>query len=471
MNPDERAAEVKRLTILVAAVFMWAAAIFYQLFSIQVSQHLEYVAAARKQQERTRPIPAPRGYIYDRTGRPLAISVPVDSVSVDPRHVPDLSVAAELLAPILSLDRQKLEQELKDAAADHRGFVSLKRKVSAEESRRLRDLKCDWIQFHTESVREYPDGCVGAHLLGGVFGNDEHGLAGVEKSQDNILKGEPGKASEVVDNKKRVLDSHILKPAMPGESITLTIDARIQFVAEREIKAAVEKHHARSGTVIAMNPNTGEIYALANYPTYNPGEGPKAGEDPMARMNLGVQVPFEPGSIFKIMTVSAALETTTLTPDSPINCMGGVLHLPGRVIHDSHGGLGIISVREVIEHSSNIGAIQIGTRVGREKDVRIRAALWFRGPDGRAATGRIVRQVFVNWNIGGRRRSLPSPWARKSAPLRFSWLARARSSPTGAFGAAQAGVEARHTWKIPQLPASASSSPRPPLRCAPSWRA
>ncbi len=131
-----------------------------------------------------------------------------------------------------------------------------------------------------------------------------------------------------------------------------------------------------------MNPNTGEIYALANYPTYNPSEPPKPGEDPLARMDLGVQVPFEPGSIFKIMTVSAALETTNLTPDSPINCMGGVLHLPGRVIHDSHGGLGIISVREVIEHSSNIGAIQIGTRVGREKMYEYVRRFGFGAPTG-----------------------------------------------------------------------------------------
>ena len=131
-----------------------------------------------------------------------------------------------------------------------------------------------------------------------------------------------------------------------------------------------------------MNPNNGQIYALANYPTYNPGEPPKPGDDPMARLDLGVQVPFEPGSIFKVMTVSAALDTNTLTPDSPINCMGGVLHLPGRVIHDSHGGLGILSVREVIEHSSNIGAIQIGTRVGREKMYEYVRRFGFGSPTG-----------------------------------------------------------------------------------------
>ena len=323
---------------------------------------------------------------------------------------------------------QKLEKELKDAAVRRiiAGLSLLKRKISPEESHRLRDLKCDWIQFHTESVREYPDGCVGAHLLGGVFGNDEEGLAGVEKSLDKLLKGQAGKASEIVDNKKRVLDSQIVKPAQPGESITLTVDARIQFVAEREIKAAVEKHHARSGTVIAMNPNTGEIYALANYPTYNPGEAPKAGDNPLARMNLGVQVPFEPGSIFKIMTVSAALETTNLTPDSPINCMGGVLHLPGRVIHDSHGGLGVLSVREVIEHSSNIGAIQIGTRVGREKMFEYVRRFGFGEPTGIELPKESELPVSVSSKNGGLLRSHPSPWGRRSAPLPSNWRGRAR---------------------------------------------
>ena len=151
MKPDERAAAVTRLTFLVAAVLVWAAAIFYRLFSMQVLQHLKYVALARKQQEKENTVPASRGYIYDRRGRPLAISVPVDSVCVDPRHVPDKSVAAELMAPILNLDREKLEKYLRGAAEDHRGFVSVKRKISSEESRRLHDLKCDWIQFRTES--------------------------------------------------------------------------------------------------------------------------------------------------------------------------------------------------------------------------------------------------------------------------------------------------------------------------------
>lgn len=381
MKPDEGDPAITRLTFLVAAVLIWAAAIFSKLFSMQILHHQKYLVLAHRQQEHVLTVQAPRGNIFDRTGHPLAMSVPVDSVFVNPLLLKDISVAAELMAPILKLDARKLEQDMREAARDHRGFMWVKRKISTEESKRLHDLKCDWIEFQPESVREYPDDGVAAHLIGGVY-KDEEGSAGVEKSFDALLKGQAGTEDVVIDVRKRVLDSQPEKPVQPGESLTLSIDARIQVVAEREIKAAVKKHKCRSGTVIAMNPNTGEIYALANYPTYNPADQPRPGDDPLSRMNLGVQVPFEPGSIFKVMTLSAALETTSLTPDSPINCMGGVLVLPGRVIHEAHGGYGVLTMREVLEKSSNIGAIQIGTRVGREKMYEYVRRFGFGAPTG-----------------------------------------------------------------------------------------
>jgi cell division protein FtsI (penicillin-binding protein 3) len=367
VNLDERAAAVKRLTLLVAAVLLWAAAIFYNLISLQVGQHQHFVKLARKQQEHPVTVQAPRGDIYDRTHHLLAASTPVDSVFVNPLRLGDISMAAGILAPILDLDPILLQRDLQKADDDGYGFIWVKRRISAEESKRLHELKLEWIEFQSESVRQYPDGWVAAHLIGGVY-KDEEGFAGVEKSFDKLLRGQPGKDSIVTDVRKRVLDSQTDKPAQPGQPLTLTIDARIQVIAEQEIKAAVEKHSARSGTVIVMDPSNGQIYALANYPSYDPARPPDPGsKDKDKLMNLGVQVPFEPGSIFKVMTLSAALETTDLTPESPINCMGGVLKLPGRVIHEAHGGYGILKFWEVLERSSNIGAIQIGTRVGREK--------------------------------------------------------------------------------------------------------
>jgi cell division protein FtsI (penicillin-binding protein 3) len=141
----------------------------------------------------------------------------------------------------------------------------------------------------------------------------------------------------------------------------------MQYVAERELKAGVEAKHARSGTAIVMDPYSGEILTLANYPTYDPNKSPKPGDDPMARFDLGVSVPFEPGSIFKVVTMSAALETTDLRPGTLIATGGGTLVLPGRIIHESHHGFGTITMQQVLEKSSNIGAIMIGARVGREK--------------------------------------------------------------------------------------------------------
>jgi cell division protein FtsI (penicillin-binding protein 3) len=168
------------------------------------------------------------------------------------------------------------------------------------------------------------------------------------------------------DVKNRGIETLVETPAQQGSSLQLTIDERIQFIAEREIREAVRKYHCRSGSVMVMNPYNGEIYALANFPTYDPNIGPKKGDDPMARFNFGVSIPFEPGSIYKVITLSAALETTNLRPETMIATGNGVLSLPGRIVHDTRAH-GTISLQEVLEQSSNIGAILIGQRVGRER--------------------------------------------------------------------------------------------------------
>jgi cell division protein FtsI (penicillin-binding protein 3) len=361
-----RAKAVRRLTWLVAILIIWGAAILAKLISIQIFHHAKYVADARRQQERVIDLPAVRGNIYDRNGHPLAMTVTADSVSVNPLQVPDLSVAAELLAINLKdVDQQELYERMKWEADHHRGFLVVKRHITPSESERLRSLPVNWIDFATDTSREYPNGEIAAHVLGGVY-QQQKGVAGIEKAMDSVLKGSPGTVRMLTDVKRRGIDERVEVPAQPGASLELTIDERIQFVAEREIKEAVLKYHSRNGTVVVMNPYNGEILALANYPTYDPNVGPKEGDNPMARFDCGVQVPFEPGSVFKVITLSAALETTTLRPESMIPTGNGVLSLPGRVVHDTHAH-GTITMQQVLEQSSNIGAILIGTRVGREK--------------------------------------------------------------------------------------------------------
>jgi cell division protein FtsI (penicillin-binding protein 3) len=195
---------------------------------------------------------------------------------------------------------------------------------------------------------------------------EEKGNAGIEKALDAELRGIPGQTRLLTDVKRRGLDSQLSTEARPGTPLTLTIDERLQFVAERAIADAVEAHHAVSGSVVVVNPYNGDVLVMASYPTYDPNVPPQPGEGTGTRMNHAVSVPFEPGSVFKVMTLSAALETTTLNPDSPIDCHGGVLKLPGRVIHDSHGGTGVVPMRTAFAKSSNIGAIMVGFRVGQD---------------------------------------------------------------------------------------------------------
>ena len=361
----QRSSAVNRLTFLAGVLLMWALAIFGKLISLQVMQHAKYAAIARSQQEHRVDIPAPRGTILDRNGQPLAISVPVDSVSVNPQQIASLRMATSLLGNTLNLDQPELFARLTWARENHKGFMWVKRRIDPFASDRLKSMHLDWVTFHQESQRHYPKGEVASHVLGAVY-KDEEGAGGIERALDKDLRGHAGSERMVLDVKRRGLDSHVESPAQAGEVLTLTIDERMQFIAERELKAGVEKKHARSGTAIVMNPYTGEILALANYPNFDPNTPPKAGDDPISRLNLGASVPFEPGSVFKVVTLTAALEKTTMRPETLVATGGGTLVLPGRVVHESHGGYGTITMSEVLEKSSNIGAILIGARVGRE---------------------------------------------------------------------------------------------------------
>ncbi len=358
----------RRLQWLAGIVVFWGAAILWNLVKLEVFHHQEYVRIARRSQEIEIPLPAPRGPILDRSGQPLAMSVPVEKVTVNPLKLPDLPVAADLLALVLHLNRVELYGRMLEAQQNGRGYLVVKPKITFEEGQNLRALKLEWVDIDRKSERHYPGGTLAAHVLGSVDFN-EKGNAGVEKSLEADLLGAAGSVRLLTDVKRRGIDSQVGSDARPGLPVTLTIDERLQFIAERELAAAVEAHHAQTGSVVVMNPQNGDILALASYPAYDPNIPPIEGDNPISRQNHAVSVPFEPGSVFKVVTLSAALETTNLTPDSLINCHGGVLTLNGRTFHDSHygaRGLGILPMAMVLAHSSNIGAIEVGLRVGQE---------------------------------------------------------------------------------------------------------
>ncbi|MDP8980282.1 MAG: transpeptidase family protein [Acidobacteriota bacterium] len=354
----------KRVIWVARIALIWAILILGRLFQLQILRHDDFLRQALQQQEKLVEIQAPRGTILDRAGQKLALSLPVDSVCINPLRVKDLGVASDILGRILNVDRPALLDKMKAAAAARRGFLWVKRRITPEESARLRDLqpKPDWIELRPESRRFYPNKTLAAHLIGGVD-FEEKGNAGIEQSLNEQLEGHPGAIRVTSDVKQRGFESQVATEPQAGRPLRLTIDSRIQFIAERELKNAVETHHCKTGSLVAINPRTGEILALANYPTYDPNEPPTPGEEVEARMNLAVTAPFEPGSVFKVITLSAALETTRLRPESVIPCGNGSLSLFGRVVHD-HNSYSALPMEDVLARSSNIGAINVGLKVG-----------------------------------------------------------------------------------------------------------
>jgi cell division protein FtsI (penicillin-binding protein 3) len=358
----------RRLQWLLWLLLFWAGAIFVRLVLLQVVHHDDLLKLAQQQQQKMLEIPALRGSIFDRTGQPLAKTMPAESVCVNPQKIPDPGVAADILSRVLGLDRPKLYEKIHAASRRGSGFLWVKRKVSIEEAERLRSLKLDWAEFRPEMRRFYPRGKLAAHVLGstGIVNPEdtvERGNAGIEMSFDEELSGRPGLARVFTDVRQNPYDSVVSRKPEPGADITLTIDPNVQYEAEKELDRAIASSGAKTGSIVALNPYTGDILAMANYPSYDPNLPPGPDDPPGARSNLAVTTPFEPGSVFKVITLSAALETTQLRPDTMINCGNGTINLFGRVIHD-HKRYSALSMADVLAHSSNIGAIQIGLRVG-----------------------------------------------------------------------------------------------------------
>lgn len=409
----------KRVHLLARLAFIWTALIVGRLIQLQIVQHGEYKKLAQRQQERVIEVRAPRGMILDRHGERLAMSLPVESVCVDPLRVPDLGVASGILSQILNLDSTELLARLKSAADSRHGFLWIKRKVTPQEAGRLRDLKLEWIEFRTETQRFYPNRSLAAHVLGGVD-FEENGNAGIEQSFNDQLQGHPGELVLTEDVQKRGFKSTMETEPQPGHDLHLTIDSSIQFVAEKELKDMVEQQHARSGSVVAMDPRNGDIVAYANYPTYDPNDPPK-GQEVSSREDLAIAAPFEPGSVFKVITLSAALETTHLRPETMINCGGGQITLFGRTIHDDHR-YGILSMEDVLARSSNIGAINIGLTVGQEKLYEYVRRFGFGQRTGIPLPGESAGMVrpLKHWQ---KTLSPRLPWATRSA-LRRSSLRR-----------------------------------------------
>lgn len=360
-----------RLQWLLRGLLLWAVLLVVRLAWLQVFRHDDYLAAAQSQQEKTVELPARRGSIFDRTGQPLAMTLDVDSVVVDPQKLHDLPEAATLLSTALQIDRNDLLKRLSSSKKRGSHFMWVARKVTPEQSARVHALDLNGLEYRKEMLRSYPRLTLAANVLGstGIVNPDdvvERGNGGVELSFDKELGGRPGEARVFTDSRQNSYDQTVLRDPVPGIDLTLTLDPNLQYRSEKELAAAVNASGAEAGSVVAMDPYTGDILAMASYPTFDPNLRPEPGEKAAkARMNLPVQRTFEPGSVFKVITLATALETTKLTPESMIDCGNGQLNLFGRVVHD-HNSYSVLTMAGVLAHSSNIGAIRIGMAAGNE---------------------------------------------------------------------------------------------------------
>jgi cell division protein FtsI (penicillin-binding protein 3) len=358
--PDWRDVLKGRLLVLVALLGLWAGGIETRLVFLQVVEHADLVARAERQQQRSIPAPAKRGDILDRHGHVLATSADADSIYAVPSEIEDADRAAAQLCGALQDCTAAERKTLAERLGRSRNFAYVRRQVSPDEARRVAALNLDGIGFFKESKRFYPNKSLGASLLGYV-GLDNGGLAGVESTYDSQIRGKPGTILVHTDAKRHAF-SRFEKPPTMGASIELTIDEYLQHIAERELHAGVLENHAAGGSAIIMNPHTGEILAMANDPTFNPNDYRESEEN--ERRNRAVQDLYEPGSTFKVVTASAAIEEKVMPIDTMIDVRGGQIRIDrGRVVHDTHD-YGVLSFTDVIVKSSNVGAIKIGFKLG-----------------------------------------------------------------------------------------------------------
>ena len=274
--------------------FLWFGCVAARLYYFQVIQYVELLGRAQRQQQRTIEVAPQRGAIYDRQMNPLAMSLGVDSVFAVPSELTEPQMVASLLAPVLGVDAD----ELRDRFQTTHSFCWVKRRVTPEEATRVRDLNLKGVYFQRETKRFYPKGDLAAQAIGYV-GLDDKGLGGIEYALDDEIKGKPGRVLLASDARRRTFHSTEWA-GVPGKNVVLTLDEKIQYIAEKALAEEVASAHAAGGVAIVQNPNTGEILALANQPTFNPNDFDASSA--ASRLNRAVGWVYEPGSTFKLIT-------------------------------------------------------------------------------------------------------------------------------------------------------------------------
>jgi cell division protein FtsI (penicillin-binding protein 3) len=361
-----------RPLLLLACFTAMAAVLLWRALDLQIMDREFLQGQGEARHLRTVEITAHRGVIVDRHGEPLALSSPVDSVWAHPGYL--LGSGADLtpLARALNMQPKDLRQRLQSRA--EREFVYLRRHLTPEHAQQVMDLQLPGVSLQREYRRFYPAGEVTAHLLG--FTNiDERGQEGIELAFEQWLRGESGAKRVLRDRLGRIIrDVESLREPRPGQSLTLSIDRRLQYLAYRELKAAAQEHSVVSASLVLLDVHTGEVLAMVNQPSYNPNN--RSGMAPAQMRNRAITDSYEPGSTVKPLAVAAALEAGSVRPDSVIQTSPGVMRVGRHTVRDIRN-YGSIDVRTVLEKSSTVGATKIALQLEPELLWSLMARLGF----------------------------------------------------------------------------------------------
>jgi cell division protein FtsI (penicillin-binding protein 3) len=356
----------KRLGLFMGLAVLFFFGLFGRAFYLQVVAAPTLQKQAAEHTTRTIVLNARRGTIYDRNGQPLAISQAMSTVYATPGQIEDPAGTAEVLAPVLGLT----EAELSEKLVSNTGFKYLARRIDPVVGAQVEALALAGISVISEDKRIYPKGALAPQLLGFVGGDDYVGMAGIEMQYDNVLSGTPG---ELTVQSDRLTGNRVAtvatKEAVPGQSITLTIDEQIQFKMEQALAGVVKQYKAKKAFGIAINPKTGEILAMANTPVFDTNGYASGSLTEADRRNAVVADQYEPGSTFKMVVAATALEAGLVTPQTMFK-LGPEITVYDQVIHEAHEDVPDVrnlTVTEIIAQSSNVGAVTLGLRVGKER--------------------------------------------------------------------------------------------------------
>jgi cell division protein FtsI (penicillin-binding protein 3) len=358
----------KKTRLILVVLLFWFMVIIFRLIDLQVLEHKKLKQEVIEQSQDLITILPTRGTIFDRQGRILARSLPAASVFFSPvkgESIKDQLNSIYRLKSLLNLSRDEINR-IASSIEKRKRFTWIKRKIPVELAEKIRTLKLSGIYLLNENKRFYPQGRLASQVLGGVS-IDDCGLAGAEYYYDSALRGREGQQLIMKDARRKEYLIETIKETEPGRDIYLTIDSNLQYLAEKELKQAIEEFKANWGTVIIMSPASGEILAMASYPDYDPNNFPPSEE---AMLNRAIQYTYEPGSTAKIVTAAAARELAGISYATYYDCRAGLINFGGTTVRD-HVRLGILSFPDVFVHSSNVGSIKMAEIIGEENLYRM----------------------------------------------------------------------------------------------------